>query len=322
MKLARDEMTSYKERNTKSSLDLNVHILSVAAWPSYPDVEVNIPPEVSSAQRDFDRYYNNKYNGRKLSWKHSLAHCQLKARFPKGDKEIVVSSFQAIVLLLFNDVARDESLSYQYIKKATALRKLPFASAPPLLFTLLSSGYLRTSQSCTRQKSGANKMSNIKREKRKEKNANNESIADHELKRTLQSLSCAKYRVLKKSPKGREVNESDQFTYNASFTDQKMRIKINQIQLKETKEENKGVHERVAADRHFETQAAIVRIMKSRKTITHAELVAEVISATRTRGVLDTDDIKLNIGKYVSLHRFFASFSEFPTFLYDMFNCS
>ena len=79
-----------------------------------------------------------------------------------------------------------------------------------------------------------------------------------------------------------------------------MRIKINQIQLKETKEENKTTHERVAADRHYETQAAIVRIMKSRKTITHAELVAEVIKATRSRGVLDPADIKKNIEKYVA----------------------
>ncbi|GMG35087.1 unnamed protein product [Aspergillus oryzae] len=121
--------------------------------------------------------------------------------------------------------------------------------------------------------------------------------ADQELKRTLQSLACAKYRVLAKKPKGREVNTTDEFSYNEGFSDVKMRIKINQIQLKETKEENKTTHERVAADRHYETQAAIVRIMKSRKTITHPELVAEVIKATRSRGVLEPADIKKNIEK-------------------------
>ena len=40
--------------------------------------------------------------------------------------------------------------------------------------------------------------------------------------------------------------------------------------------------------------------MKSRKTITHAELVSEVISATKTRGVLDPADIKKNIERYVN----------------------
>jgi hypothetical protein len=120
------------------------------------------------------------------------------------------------------------------------------------------------------------------------------------LKRTLQSLACAKYRVLTKSPKGKEVETTDSFSYNTSFTDAKMRIKINQIQLKETKEENKTTHERVAADRHYETQAAIVRIMKSRKTIKHAELIAEVIEATRHRGTLQPAEIKTNIEKYDS----------------------
>lgn len=104
---------------------------------------------------------------------------------------------------------------------------------------------------------------------------------------------------MSKTPKGRDIGENDQFSVNDSFTDPKYRIKINQIQLKETKEENKETHERVAADRHYETQAAIVRIMKSRKTITHAELVAEVITATKSRGVLDPADIKKNIEKYV-----------------------
>lgn len=85
------------------------------------------------------------------------------------------------------------------------------------------------------------------------------------------------------------------------FVHEKYRVKINQVQLKETKEENKETHERVAADRNFECQAAVVRIMKSRKTIGHSELVAEVIKATRSRGVLDVKDIKKNIDRFVHL---------------------
>lgn len=124
------------------------------------------------------------------------------------------------------------------------------------------------------------------------------NAADAELQRTLQSLACAKYRVLSKTPKGREVQRTDKFAYNPGFTDAKMRIKINQIQLKETKEENKTTHERVAADRHLETQAAIVRIMKGRKVITHTNLVKEVMEVTRSRGGLQPPEIKENIDKY------------------------
>ena len=137
-----------------------------------------------------------------------------------------------------------------------------------------------------------------------------------ELKRTLQSLACARYRVLTKTPKGKDVNETDTFVMNLNFSDAKYRIKINTIQLKETKEENKETHERVAADRHYETQAAIVRIMKSRKTIKHAELVAEVITATKSRGVLDPVDIKKNIEKYVYHPLPFSATPDPPSFVF------
>lgn len=246
MDVARDEMAAYssiqRERRHRLPVDLNVNVLSAASWPTYPDVQVRIPPVVATAINDFEQFYYNKYNGRKLHWKHQLGHCQLRARFPKGVKELVVSSSQAIVLLLFNDVPEGATLQYSQIQEATLL-------------------------------------------------------SDVELQRTLQSLACAKYRVLSKRPKGRDVNPTDEFSFNTAFTDPKMRIKINQIQLKETKEENKTTHERVAVDRHMETQAAIVRIMKSRKTITHAELVAEVIKATRSRGMLEVAEIKENIEK-------------------------
>lgn len=247
MDLAREEMMSYRQLQDDGGVklsgpDLGVSVLSAAAWPTYPDVAVKIPQNITNVISHFETHYKAKHSGRKLTWKHALAHCQLRARFAKGNKEIVVSGFQAVVLLLFNNHPDSEQISYQYLKSET-------------------------------------------------------SLADAELKRTLQSLACAKYRVLTKHPKGRDVNETDTFTFNSSFSDPKMRIKINQIQLKETKEENKETHQRVAADRHYETQAAIVRIMKSRKKISHNELIVEVIRATRSRGVLDQADIRRNIEK-------------------------
>jgi cullin-4 len=126
-----------------------------------------------------------------------------------------------------------------------------------------------------------------------------EFTAEAELNRTLQSLACAKLRPLRKHPHGRDISPTDTFSLNTSFTHEKYRIKINQVQLKETREENKETHERVQADRNFETQAAIVRIMKSKKTIGHQLLVAEVIEATRKRGVMGVADIKRNIDRLI-----------------------
>ncbi|KAK0623122.1 Cullin family-domain-containing protein [Immersiella caudata] len=252
--LGRDEMASYKEwlagtGRVKGGLDLNVSILSAAAWPTYPDMPVLLPKDVADQINSFDTYYKSKHTGRRLTWKHNLAHSVIRAQFDRGPKELVVSALQAVVLLLFNEIEgkggpTDGVLAYQQMSKTTGLL-------------------------------GA------------------------ELQRTLQSLACGKVRVLNKHPKGRDVKPTDTFTVNKAFTDPKFRVKINQIQLKETKEENQDTHKRVAVDRQFETQAAIVRIMKSRKTMTHSQLVAEVINQTKSRGAVDAADIKLNIEKLI-----------------------
>ena len=102
---------------------------------------------------------------------------------------------------------------------------------------------------------------------------------------------------MKKEPLGREIGKHDTFTVNKAFSHPKYRVKINQVQLKETKEENKATHERVRADRELETQAAIVRIMKSKQKISHNMLITEVIEATKKRGVLGMPEIKKQIDK-------------------------
>lgn len=57
---------------------------------------------------------------------------------------------------------------------------------------------------------------------------------DGELRRTLQSLACGKARVLTKIPKSKDVEDGDKFSCNNDFKHKLFRIKINQIQMKET----------------------------------------------------------------------------------------
>ena len=51
----------------------------------------------------FATFYKNKHQGRKLDFDHSLGTVQMRARFKGGDKELSVSLYQAVILLLFND---------------------------------------------------------------------------------------------------------------------------------------------------------------------------------------------------------------------------
>jgi cullin-4 len=103
------------------------------------------------------------------------------------------------------------------------------------------------------------------------------AMEDGELRLTLQSLACGKIRVLHKEPRSREVGDTDTFLFNADFTNKLFRIKINTIQLKETAEENEKTHESVFSDRQYQVDAAIVRIMKARKTLSHQMLISELL---------------------------------------------
>lgn len=74
------------------------------------------------------------------------------------------------------------------------------------------------------------------------------------MKRTLQSLACGVLgtRVLTKDPKGKDVDDTDAFLFNAEFTNKLFRIKINTIQLKETAEEVEKTNEEVFRDREYQ----------------------------------------------------------------------
>ena len=150
-------------------------------------------------------------------------------RFKNRSHDLNVSTQAMLVLLLFENISADETLSYKDIQAAT-------------------------------------------------------DLVDADLVRTLQSLACAKYRVLTKHPKGREVDPTDKFSFNEGFTCPLARIKIMQVAAKvETARERDETQEHVDEERRHMVEACIVRIMKNRKTMGHNELISEVAHQLSTR---------------------------------------
>ena len=109
-------------------------------------------------------------------------------------------------------------------------------------------------------------------------------VEDGECRRTLQSLACGKHRVLTKTPKGRDVADTDVFTVNAAFTERLFRIKVNSIQLRETETDAAETNEKVFQDRQYQIDACLVRVMKTRKSLTHQSLVVGDVRADRVPG--------------------------------------
>lgn len=229
--LSKELMNSFKQSKDDSNaladvcqgIDLSVQVLTSGFWPTYPMLDLNLPPGVAAAQQIFSKFYLKKHSGRRLAWINSLGTAILRAKFKPGTKELVLSAFQATVLLLFNDSTQ---LTFQDISSAT-------------------------------------------------------SIPEKELQRTLQSLACGRERILIKTPKGRDVEKTDSFEINEDYSSRLYRVRVNTIQLRETTEENKKTNESVMQDRQYQIDAAIVRIMKTRKTLSHKLLVSEVLGQLR-----------------------------------------
>lgn len=80
----------------------------------------------------------------------------------------------------------------------------------------------------------------------------------------------------RKEPKGKDVANDDVFHYEDTFHPPLHRIKINSIQMRENEQENEQTTERVFQDRQYQIDAAIVRVMKARKTLTHSLLMSEL----------------------------------------------
>lgn len=113
-------------------------------------------------------------------------------------------------------------------------------------------------------------------------------LPEEDLKRSLHSLYASKYKLLNKSPPGRTVNKDDTFTVNDKFTDRARRVKVPLPPA----DDRRKVTEDVGKDRKHSIEAAIVRIMKSRKTLQHSNLIMEVVQQLQAQFNPDVKLIK------------------------------
>ena len=110
-------------------------------------------------------------------------------------------------------------------------------------------------------------------------------------KRVLHSLSCSKYSVLENLD-GRQILMGDRFTSSSTFSHSKKKLILPMQKSYLTKIFHERVPERVP-ERVVAIEAAIVRMMKLRRQMTHHELVDNVI--TELINILPTSGIHINV---------------------------
>jgi cullin 3 len=260
MNMSKGTMEQYRRTNffTSSAVEVDIHMLTMGYWPLKETPPCILPRNMSAICDMFNKFYLDLNNGRKLTWMYGLGSVDLKATYAKTGKEFLmqVSLYQMVILNLFNE---SDTLSLDTIREASSIQQ------------------------------------------------------EVELRRHLLSLCTPKLRILRKLSKGKGVEDGDEFSFNEDFTSKFKRIKVPLISAKEIHigakansnsvrkfgddddEDEGGVPAVVEEERRHMIEAALVRIMKSRKSFNHNELVAEVTRQLSNRFMPSPPAIKKRI---------------------------
>ncbi len=182
-----------------------------------------------------------------MTWQTNMGTADLKAFFGSRKHELNVSTYQMVILLLFNTSSQ---ITFKELKE-TSGTSVPLSAKP------------QHAAPCLRHFSPG--------------------IPVPELKRNLMALCMAKYKVLSKEPKTKQVADEDTFAFNSAFKSKLYRVRILPLARGESKEERDATREKVDEERKHQIEAAIVRVMKARKTMEHSQLIAEVTQQLSAR---------------------------------------
>ncbi|KAF2401737.1 cullin-2 [Trichodelitschia bisporula] len=118
--------TNLEETDLKNAVDASYHILGTGFWPLNAPTTTFAPPQIITKTSDrFASFYNNKHQGRKLSWLWQLCKGEMRANYARAQNTRVaptfqVSTYQMAMLLLFNE---SDTVTYDEMASATKLNK-------------------------------------------------------------------------------------------------------------------------------------------------------------------------------------------------------
>lgn len=246
--------------------ELSISVLTSMVWPletmqsgqgdNESKTNCIYPAAIERIKKGFENYYSEKHSGRKLTWLPNMGSADIRAVFPK------VPGKEGTPL---GKERRHE------------LNVPTYAMVILLLFNDVPSG-------------GSLTFDEIQART---------NITTSELVRNLQSLAVApKTRILVKEPMSREVKASDRFSFNTNFHSSFLKIKVGLIasgNKVEGEKERRETERKNNDSRAFVVEAAVVRIMKQRKELSHQQLVSETLTQLSSQFRPDVTMIKKRI---------------------------
>jgi cullin 3 len=120
-------------------IELAINVLTSMTWPLESmggtgddegrTLKCIFPSAIERITRGFEKYYGEKHSGRQLTWLAAMGSADVRAVFPKVPgkdgmlkerrHELNVSTYGMVILLLFNELPADSSLTFEDIQAQT-----------------------------------------------------------------------------------------------------------------------------------------------------------------------------------------------------------
>ena len=139
-----DDLTSQYKRHVAQLGDpdpkraeMEINVLTSTMWPldamaPYSEGENRpkciFPSQIERIKQGFEKFYLDKHSGRQLTWQANMGTADIRAYFPemkgaKKTRELNVSTYAMVILLLFNDLLPGHSITCEEIQAQT---NIPF----------------------------------------------------------------------------------------------------------------------------------------------------------------------------------------------------
>ena len=287
MKLSKEFMEKYKKQAKFGNLlrdatrpaerrevQLDVSVLTTGFWPTEAAPKCELPEEVLGACEQFRDFYLNTYTGRRLKWQTNMGTAEIEATFwPEKKRRIAEGkknnstgsdcrSGKAVYQRSISAAGEGDIVKRKKRKK----KHLLIVTTHQMCILLLYNSRKSDERLTFKEIQDATKI---------------EQIPD--LKRQLLSLAVPKFRILLKHPRGKHIDDSTHFAVNDDFKSKLYRVKVLLVSLKSKVSGPEKLPPQVEEDRRHLVEASIVRIMKTRKTLEHNHLIAEVVKQLSSR---------------------------------------
>ena len=235
-------------KKQKKKMDFHPRVLTKVYWPLNVarDANCNIPADLANDTIvAFTEFYQK--DGRKVTLVPHQGTAVLSATIGAKTYKLAVSTYQMIILMLFN---KADELSFSDIQIETG-------------------------------------------------------IEQKDLIRALESMAMDKpeQMILKKIPAEGDIEASHVFCVNDSFKWKNNRITFqlatDKAKIEVDADEARKIYENVELGRRMEIESVIMRIMKSRKQLTHTLLMAQVIEAVSKRFTPQPKFIKRQVDRLI-----------------------